>query len=115
MIRVDAVWLATAPVDMRAGADRLLANVVQVFGAARPTTAKNFTSAAGCPDKLSSRQTRPRSSARVSRAHRPRQAGLSRIQIDLDAARTCGSICAVSGNEGCRDFATGSWLIRLAA
>ena len=35
MIRVDAVWLAVEPVDMRAGADRLLARVVQVFGAAQ--------------------------------------------------------------------------------
>jgi len=35
MIRIDAVWLAVEPVDMRAGADRLLARVVQVFGAAR--------------------------------------------------------------------------------
>jgi len=36
MIRIDAMWLAVEPVDMRAGVDRLLARVVQVFGAARP-------------------------------------------------------------------------------
>jgi transposase len=35
MIRVDALWLAVQPIDMRAGADRLLARVVQVFGAAQ--------------------------------------------------------------------------------
>lgn len=35
MIRIDAMWLATEPVDMRAGPDRLLAVVVAVFGAAR--------------------------------------------------------------------------------
>jgi len=35
MIRIDALWLAIEPVDMRAGADRLLARVVQVFGGAR--------------------------------------------------------------------------------
>lgn len=35
MIRIDAVWLAVDPIDMRAGADRLLASVVHVFGAAR--------------------------------------------------------------------------------
>src|SRR5262249_53434576 len=35
LIRIDAMWLAVEPVDMRAGADRLLARVVQVFGAAR--------------------------------------------------------------------------------
>lgn len=35
MIRIDALWLAIDPVDMRAGPERLLARVVQVFGAAR--------------------------------------------------------------------------------
>jgi transposase len=35
MIRIDAVWLAVEPIDMRAGVDRLLARVVQVFGAAQ--------------------------------------------------------------------------------
>jgi transposase len=35
VIRIDALWLAVEPVDMRAGGDRLLAHVVQVFGAAQ--------------------------------------------------------------------------------
>ena len=35
MIRIDRLWLCTAPVDMRAGAERLLACVVQTIGAAR--------------------------------------------------------------------------------
>ena len=35
MIRIDAVWLAVNPIDMRTGVDRLLASVVQVFGAAQ--------------------------------------------------------------------------------
>lgn len=35
MIRIDAMWVAVEPVDMRAGVDRLLARVVQVFGAAQ--------------------------------------------------------------------------------
>ena len=35
MIRIDAVWLAVQPIDMRTGVDRLLASVVQVFGAAQ--------------------------------------------------------------------------------
>lgn len=34
MIRIDTVWLAVDPIDMRTGVDRLLASVVQVFGAA---------------------------------------------------------------------------------
>ena len=39
MIRVDAVWLATEPMDMRAGTDTALARVVKVFGAAHPNQA----------------------------------------------------------------------------
>jgi transposase len=35
VIRIDAVWLAVEPIDMRAGAERLLASVVRVFGAAQ--------------------------------------------------------------------------------
>lgn len=37
MIRIDAIWLATEPMDMRAGTDTALARVVAVFGAAQPT------------------------------------------------------------------------------
>ncbi|WP_156406415.1 hypothetical protein [Hydrogenophaga sp. Root209] len=36
VIRVDALWLATEPLDMRAGTETALARVVSVFGAARP-------------------------------------------------------------------------------
>ena len=42
MIRVEAVWLATEPLDMRAGTDKALARVVTVFGAARPHHAYCF-------------------------------------------------------------------------
>ena len=35
LIELDALWLAVQPIDMRAGADRLLASVVRVFGAAQ--------------------------------------------------------------------------------
>jgi transposase len=42
MIRVDAVWLSTEPMDMRAGTDTALARVVTVFGAARPHHAYVF-------------------------------------------------------------------------
>lgn len=52
MIRIDAVWLATAPVDMRAGADRLLAAVVQVFGAAQAHHGYLFANARGTRIKL---------------------------------------------------------------
>ena len=42
MIRIDAVWLATEPMDMRAGVDTALARVVKVFGAAHPHQAYLF-------------------------------------------------------------------------
>jgi transposase len=42
VIRVDAVWLAVAPLDMRAGTEAALARVVSVFGAARPHHAYLF-------------------------------------------------------------------------
>ena len=42
MIRIDAAWLATAPLDMRAGTDTALARVVSVFGAAHPHHAYLF-------------------------------------------------------------------------
>jgi transposase len=35
VIRIEALWLAVEPQDMRAGVERLLARVVQVFGSAQ--------------------------------------------------------------------------------
>jgi transposase len=35
VIRIDAVWLAVEPLDMRAGTETALARVVRVFGEAR--------------------------------------------------------------------------------
>lgn len=42
VIRVDAVWMAVEPLDMRAGTEAVLARVVTVFGAARPHHAYLF-------------------------------------------------------------------------
>lgn len=42
MIKIDAVWLAVAPLDMRAGTESALARVVHVFGCARPHHAYLF-------------------------------------------------------------------------
>ena len=42
MIRIDAAYLATAPLDMRAGTDSALARVIAVFGAAQPHHAYLF-------------------------------------------------------------------------
>lgn len=43
MIRIDAVWLAVEPLDMRAGTETALARVVRVFGEARAHHAYLFT------------------------------------------------------------------------
>ena len=51
MIRIDAAWLATAPLDMRAGTDTALARVVTVFGAVHPHHAYLF---ANCHDPVGS-------------------------------------------------------------
>ncbi|AUA33353.1 IS66 family insertion sequence element accessory protein TnpB [Pseudomonas sp. SGAir0191] len=42
MIRVDTIWLATEPMDMRAGTDTAMARVISVFGAAQPHCAYLF-------------------------------------------------------------------------
>jgi transposase len=52
VIRIDSLWLATEPTDMRAGADRLMARVVQVFGAARAHHGYLFANARASRMKL---------------------------------------------------------------
>lgn len=52
VIRIDAVWLAIEPIDMRAGAERLLASVVQVFGAAQAHHGYLFANARSTRIKL---------------------------------------------------------------
>ncbi|KPZ05054.1 ISPpu14, transposase Orf2 [Pseudomonas amygdali pv. ulmi] len=42
MIRIDSIWLATEPMDMRAGTETALARVIAVFGAAQPHCAYLF-------------------------------------------------------------------------
>jgi transposase len=42
LMHIEAAWLATAPLDMRAGTDTALARVVHVFGSARPHHAYLF-------------------------------------------------------------------------
>jgi transposase len=42
MIKVEAVWLAVEPLDLRAGGEAALARVVHVFGAAHPHHAYLF-------------------------------------------------------------------------
>lgn len=52
LMQVEAVWLAVEPIDMRAGADRLLARVVQVFGAAQAHHGYLFANARATRIKL---------------------------------------------------------------
>jgi transposase len=52
MIRIDAMWLAVEPIDMRAGSERLLSRVVQVFGAAQAHHGYLFANARGTRLKL---------------------------------------------------------------
>jgi len=42
MIRIDSIWLATEPMDMRAGTETALVRAVAVFGAAQPHCAYLF-------------------------------------------------------------------------
>jgi transposase len=42
LIRIDNLWLAVEPLDMRSGTESALARVVNVFGAARPHHAYLF-------------------------------------------------------------------------
>ena len=52
VIRIDSLWLAVEPMDMRAGAERLLANVVQVFGSAQAHHGYLFANARATRIKL---------------------------------------------------------------
>jgi len=52
VIRIDSLWLAVEPADMRAGTERLLASVVQVFGSAQAHHGYLFANARSTRIKL---------------------------------------------------------------
>lgn len=52
MIRIDALWLCAQPVDMRAGAERLLAAVVSTLGRAHAHHGYLFANARATRVKL---------------------------------------------------------------
>jgi transposase len=52
MIRIDALWLCTQPQDMRAGAERLLAAVVNTVGCAQAHHGYMFANARATRLKL---------------------------------------------------------------
>ena len=52
MIKIEALWLCTQPLDMRAGAERLMAHVVQALGSARAHHGYLFANARATRIKL---------------------------------------------------------------
>ena len=52
LVQVHALWLAVEPIDMRAGPERLLARVVQVFGSAQAHHGYLFANARSTRIKL---------------------------------------------------------------
>ena len=52
MIRIDEIWLAIEPLDIRAGPDTALARVVKVFGTARPHCAYRLANLRGSRVKV---------------------------------------------------------------
>jgi len=52
MIRIDALWLCTQPLDMRAGAERLMAHVVHALGSAHAHHGYLFANARATRIKL---------------------------------------------------------------
>ena len=47
MIRIDAIWLSTQPLDMRAGMDTVMAQVLRAFGYIKPHCAYLFCNKRG--------------------------------------------------------------------
>jgi transposase len=92
VIRIDAVWLATEPLDMRAGTDTALARVVKVFGSAHPHTAYLFANKRANRMKvlvidglgiwLAARRLHQGHFVWPAAAGAARQASLSRAQLD---------------------------------
>jgi len=52
VIKIEALWLCTQPLDMRGGAERLLAHVVQALGSARAHHGYVFANARSTRIKL---------------------------------------------------------------
>ncbi|WP_333661913.1 IS66 family insertion sequence element accessory protein TnpB [Acinetobacter sp.] len=52
MIRIDEIWLSTQPMDMRAGTDTVLAQILKAFGCVKPHCAYLFCNKRGHRMKL---------------------------------------------------------------
>ena len=90
MIRIDALWLCTQPLDMRAGAERLMAHVVHALGSARAHHGYLFANVRATRIKLlvhgvSRTRTRVRGAVTEMGEGLPKSACRSRLQT----ARCC--------------------------
>lgn len=47
MIRIDEIWLATVPLDMRAGTDTVMGKIMKAFGQIKPHCAYLFSNKRG--------------------------------------------------------------------
>ena len=50
MIRIDEIWLSTQPMDMRAGMDTAMAQIMKAFGSIKPHCAYLFCNKRGNSD-----------------------------------------------------------------
>ena len=98
MIRVDALWLSTRPLDMRAGTETILSQVVRIFGAAQPHHAYLFANRRGNRLKVLVHDGYGVRSASVRLMNTPRIISVSTIIAHFSA-----SVLLLN------DFATASW------
>lgn len=89
MIRVEAIWLACEPLDMRAGTETALGRVVAVFGEARPHHAYLFANKRATRLKVLVHDgigvwlaARRLNAGRFVWPHSGAQVGISREQLD---------------------------------
>jgi hypothetical protein len=81
VIRIDQLWLCTAPMDMRAGAERLMSCGVQTTGAARAHHGYLFANARATRIKLLRQPVRASSKDQRDRSRSPRRCGPGEIAL----------------------------------
>ena len=114
MIRVDAVWLAVQPLDMRLGTEAALARVVGVFGAARQALAALENSTALAPDRAEGwllKATLLRRLERLPQAQSAIESAATLAPTNPEIALEAGVIAVLAGRD---DAARKSWQSVLA-
>ena len=74
MIRIDEIWLATQPMDMRAGMDTVMAQVVRAFGYIKPHCAYLFCNKRGHRMKVLDRKSTRLNSSHLKLSRMPSSA-----------------------------------------